>query len=595
MLDSILKNYELCNYDFRLNAYAKDPLTHLFSDWVDYYRMKWAIAKTIQPKKILEIGIRYGYSARAFLEASPQAQFTGIDADSTTFGGEQGAVDWAAASLSKQFEVHMIKTNSLNLSKFPGELYDLIHIDGQQDGDGTFHDLNMASLQARYILVDGFFWSKDNFAAANEWLFLNKAAVEAVVVIPGYAGEMLIRTKTKDAKVANASTSEPLAQSYTAEYYLNDCGGHEHWKRSRGKFVDPRLQAVADVGMALCNPKKVVDLGAGRGELTRLFAERGVHVTAIDYSEDAVKIIEKTLDGKFKENVSIACDSVLNPKVYSDNYDLAVASDIVEHLSPEEDDALYALVSEKLKPTNGTLVVHTAPNLWMYRYEHSRQQKAAIQAGFWLPKVRRTWYERLMHVNEQSPRVLKRQLSAHFPHVLLWFTDEQGMGGSLLRHFNIADMRRAHSLFAVASHTPIDREKLVNSMRMMPLDEEQANAVSLRIQTCPNQVQASRLFAVEIELINKSSSRLASLQPHPIHLSYHWFDQDGRSIVFDGLRSALESPLSSNASATFSVQIKAPDSKGQFTLCILPVQEGVRWHESTDALSKRTIVVSNVI
>src|ERR1035438_4093889 len=49
------------DYDFRLSACPDDPFRYLFDEWVPYYRGKWAIARYLQPKRILEIGVRYGY------------------------------------------------------------------------------------------------------------------------------------------------------------------------------------------------------------------------------------------------------------------------------------------------------------------------------------------------------------------------------------------------------------------------------------------------------------------------------------------------------------------------------------------------------
>ncbi len=81
MIERIIRAYEESNYDFRQYANLADPLRDLFPEWVDYYRMKWAIAKVLQPESILEVGVRFGYSARAFLEACPDAVYTGIDAN----------------------------------------------------------------------------------------------------------------------------------------------------------------------------------------------------------------------------------------------------------------------------------------------------------------------------------------------------------------------------------------------------------------------------------------------------------------------------------------------------------------------------------
>lgn len=585
MLDDILKTLKTSTYDFRVHACQDDPLVDLFEEWVDYYRMKWAIARTIKPATILEIGVRYGYSARAFLEGSPHAQLVGIDADTPTFGGQPGAVDWAEQSLAPHFNVSIIKKNSQSLKRFPGDVFDLIHVDGQQDGDGTFHDCDLALMQARYILVDGYHWTRDNFLAANEWLWLNKAAIAAVIIIPGYAGELLIRTKVAEACVVNADCSLPLAPTYTTDYYLNDCGGYAQWRRSKGKAADPRLQAVADVGMALCSPLKVVDLGAGRGELTRLFAQQGMQVTSIDYSTDAIKLIQKTLEGETSANVDVICGSVLNSDLYGESYDLAVASDIVEHLSPAEDDALYEIVSQKLKPNKGTLVIHTAPNLWCYRYEHPRQQKAAKLAGFWLPRTRRTWFERLMHVNEQNPRVLKQQLLRHFPHVLVWFTDNQGMGGSLLRRFSIADMRRAPSLFAVASHHQIDPEKIAAVFSIPPLLEDEAKGISLRVTDGPQRVKPGKEFFVSVLLTQPGPTSLISCGDYPVHLSYHWTDEAGNIVIFDGLRTGLQVPARPGRQTSYKVRIEAPKDSGKYLLRVLPVQEKVRWFDDANHVS----------
>lgn len=591
MLDDILKNYKNSTYDFRNHACPQDPLVDLFEEWVEYYRMKWAIGKTIRPNTILEIGVRYGYSARAFLDSNPQAHLIGIDADTPTFGGQSGAVDWAEQSLVAHFNVTIIKENSQSLTRFPGDVYDLVHIDGQQDGDGTFHDLDLALIQARHILVDGYFWTRDNFLAANEWLWLNKAAIENVLIIPGYAGELLIRPKIAVTHALNDNTSLWLAPEYTKDYYLNDCGGFPEWRRSKGKIIDSRLQAVADVGMALSPHRKVLDLGAGRGELTRFFAKQGAQVTAIDYSTDAVRLIRKTLESDSSANVDIVCNSVLNTASYDERYDLAIASDIVEHLLPEEDDLLYKIVSQKLKPSGGILVIHTAPNLWHYLYEHPRQQEAAKQAGFWLPRIRRTWYERIMHMNEQNPRVLKNQLSQHFPYVLLWFADDQSMGGSLLRHFTIAELRSATSIFAIASHRPINRERLEKAFCMAPLTLQEAESITLKIDRSPDHVCKGEIFILSAYLNNSTDKRLASLMPNPLHISYHWLDEEGSTIVYDGLRSVLAPPLYGHGRASYPVTIKAPDTVGQYVLRVLLVQEMVRWHESRSIFAESSITV----
>ena len=598
MINHILDIYKTCTYDFRPHTCSQDLSKDLFDEWVDYYRLKWAIAKAINPASILEIGVRYGYSARAFLDAAPRSLYVGLDADLQTIGGHIGALAWAEKSLS-DFDVKLIKENSQTLAKFPGGHYDLIHVDGQHDGDGTFHDLDLALNQGRYILIGGYFLTRENFLAINEWLWLNKIAIDWVVTIPGYAGEMLIKTSLQpDISVQEPATdSLPLANCYTDRYYLNDCGGYTEWRRNKGKVLgDMRLRAVADVAWALASPRRVMDMGAGRGELTFHFAKAGAAVTSIDYSKDAITLVEQTFEGESeaRERVKLVCGSVTDSAVYEGNYDVVVASDIIEHLAPAELEILYALVSQHLDPDTGVLVVHTAPNLWYCRYEHPRQQRAAKQAGCWLPKQRRTFYERLMHINEQSPAVLKKQLDRHFPHVHLWFAGGGDAGGSLLRRYTIANMRQATSLFTVASHRPINLNAIKSALRMEPLLADEAEKITLHVTEAPDQIETGERYTVKATLHNGSNRLLSSRGPHPFHLSYHWEDETtGASVVFDGLRTQLSPPCRPDGEQGYEVMVKAPDTAGRYVLKVVPVQEMVRWHDSANQAKIPVEVVHN--
>lgn len=583
MIDLISSFHSLSTYDFRSYANPADPLRHLFDEWVDYYRVKWSIAKAIRPERILEIGVRYGYSARAFLDACPDAQLVGLDADLDTFGGSQGALAWAEQNLKASgFNVDLRSLNTQSLQAFPGGYYDLIHVDGQQDGNGTYRDLDLAVVQGRYILVDGYQWSRENFQSVNEWLWLNKAAVHSVLIIPGYAGELLIRTNLDVSEIpkVGSDSSVPLATAYTKDYYLNDCGGFSQWRRSKGAAIDSRLQAVADAALAFGRPGKVVDLGAGRGELTRLFHDLGAAVTAIDYSADACVLISQTLADVQKptSNVSVVCGSVLEPSAYDGDYDLAVAADIVEHLSPAENEALYALVSQRLEKNQGLLVVHTAPNGWNYEYLHPQEQRKAVAAGFWQPRIRRTWYERLMHINEQNPRVLKAQLEKSFPHVLVWFADG-GAGGSLLKKFGLSDFKKSTSIFAIASHKPIDKDMLKSAFVMSALPADCQDIVELKPLESEFLVEKGQRFECPVQVSNLTNTRLASIQPFPVNLSYHVCDEQGRVVAFEGARTPLQPALLAGDARTYNLDVKAPQQAGVYFLQLASVQESRRWYD----------------
>ena len=119
MFQEILELTSSSDYDFRESACAEDPLRYLFPEWVPYYRTKWAIARYLQPARILEIGVRFGYSAQAFLHACPNASYLGIDVDSSTHGGMKGAIHWAR-SATCEYRTDFLIADSQAMDEFPG-------------------------------------------------------------------------------------------------------------------------------------------------------------------------------------------------------------------------------------------------------------------------------------------------------------------------------------------------------------------------------------------------------------------------------------------------------------------------------------------
>src|SRR5205085_907407 len=243
MIESIFAELLATDFDFRQFAAPSDPLSHLLDDWVPYYRLKFAIAKAVQPKSILEIGVRYGYSAMTFLRACPDATYVGIDLEVDAFGGCPGALDWAR-KITQGYDAKFLIADTQLMKRFPDGIYDLIHVDGQQDGGGTFHDLRRAISQARWVLLDGYFWTQENFVNANDFLIKYKDVIRYAVAIPGYAGDLLIRVSDEYLETittepsAGAAGSGEIVKFYDNTYYLNDCGGHREFRRSKGRTID---------------------------------------------------------------------------------------------------------------------------------------------------------------------------------------------------------------------------------------------------------------------------------------------------------------------------------------------------------------------
>jgi 2-polyprenyl-3-methyl-5-hydroxy-6-metoxy-1,4-benzoquinol methylase len=605
MLEAILQEFHTSAYDFRPIAHPDDPLRDRFSAWVDYYRLKWAIARTLKPQSILEIGVRYGYSAHAFLDAMPASNYLGIDLDCTAAGGVKGAIDWAKQIL-KPFNADLIVADSQAMARFPGDRYDLIHIDGQQDGDSSFHDLQLAIDQGNYILVDGYHWSTENFLAVNDFLRQHRDRIAWYGSIPGYAGELLIKPHPPTVKPA-ISHSHDLRSAYDPTYYTQSCHGYESFARYGGqRLEDERLMGAATI--ACLKPQgHVLDLGCGRGELAMHFAQRGYTVTAIDYSEAAIALAQSGFadQPQLQSRITFHCADVNTIDLPLAHYDLVIATDLIEHLNPTEVATLYDRVNRWLKP-DGLFIIHTFPNRWYYDYDYARKRRLAKQLGAYLPQDPRTKYEKLMHINEQSPRSLNQQLHNAFAHHQLWFAPPglQSLGGSLVRSFSHREMAAAPSLYAIASPQPLPYPQLLELVETKPIGWWRSRQLRHRlyctIEHLPATVPTGASFEIPVRLTNLSPYILHSLGQYPLNWSYRWLDTQGQVLISNGDRTRLFPPALparsgkiADLSVPYYVKIMAPNQAGQSILQLTLVQEQVRWFDQSpiDFQPTRSITV----
>lgn len=581
MLDSILKTYTRSTFDFREFACPDDELSYLFDERVDYYRLKYAIAATLQPSSILEIGVRYGYSAVAFLHACPHAQYTGIDKDSDTYGGVVGAIQWAER-ITKDYHSTLLRCDSQLLAELPGSHYDLVHIDGQQDGDGTFHDLELALEKGQWILIDGFFWSSSNMLGSMWGLRKYRSLIEWAGVIPGYAGELLIKTNKATGPAMRARRQRyciELENAYSKEYFLTDCGGYDTFIRFGGhKLLDERLVTM----YILCGEfrkKRILDVGCGRGELAYALASNGAYVTGVDYSPVAIDIATNTYLSENTHSppmqLEFVCADMLTYAPVK-HFDIVIMADFVEHIGPQTFVSLLKRVAGMLI-RDGVLFVHTAPNLDYYRIEYSARYEAAKNMGLFIPKNPRTYFEDLMHINEQTPKGLREQLSLHFANVIVWFPYPD-TAGTLREGSTDENLSKANEIYAVAANRSLSNKNIIDLLSQQPLATVNlADTLELMSSVLP--CFPGQRLSIRVRLSNHGKQRLSSLAPFPVHLSYHWENEQGDYEVYDGERTRLDSPLQSGESIELDISCIAPIRRGEHTLEVTLVQEGCFWFE----------------
>lgn len=125
-----------------------------------YYNHKMGICRSLAPTSILEIGVRAGYSALAFLWSNPAARkYIGIDIGKYPGNPDLTQKVKRARSLLMsrfpQVQVDISIQNSLEIDLLADKpRVDFSHIDGEHSYDGVLHDLFHCCSRSSFVLVD---------------------------------------------------------------------------------------------------------------------------------------------------------------------------------------------------------------------------------------------------------------------------------------------------------------------------------------------------------------------------------------------------------------------------------------------------------
>jgi len=216
----------------------------------------------------------------------------------------------------------------------------------------------------------------------------------------------------------NTRSYVDLAQNYDTAYYLSDCGGFDLFNKSNGIILDPRLSSVATLIGDISN-KRILDIGCGRGEFANYCYEKGAEVVGVDYANDAINIARSTF--QTCENLKFICTDIMTMDE-DEKFDVVVMSDVIEHIEQESLEQLFLKITQLLG-NEGYLIIHTAPNKNYLEIHYHNKVMALRSEGVYLPLNPRSYYEELMHINEQSPYALRESLQKFFAYVNVWTSE----------------------------------------------------------------------------------------------------------------------------------------------------------------------------
>ncbi len=169
------------------------------AQYKEYYKVKYEICKQQNPKIMIEIGVRAGYSAWTFLQACPTALYLGYDANNGLHGGKGGEdgsfFRWASRILTNyNFQLFEIDTQTIMTLGYNEEI-DFFHVDGDHTTKGVIHDLDLAYEainKTGLILVDDITYLPEVRRGVMLWLEKMNGKVISEFK-KSLRGEMLIR------------------------------------------------------------------------------------------------------------------------------------------------------------------------------------------------------------------------------------------------------------------------------------------------------------------------------------------------------------------------------------------------------------------
>ena len=128
--------------------------------FVHKYRCFYAVSRTVSPRSIIELGVGGGFSADAYLSASPMAAYLGIDVFAPGVRHDDGTL-WdpyetaEALFIDRGFQHwRLMKADLREMQELPVQA-ELVVVDAAHDSENEYADLQLAlTANPRFIFVD---------------------------------------------------------------------------------------------------------------------------------------------------------------------------------------------------------------------------------------------------------------------------------------------------------------------------------------------------------------------------------------------------------------------------------------------------------
>jgi len=125
-------------------------------------------------------------------------------------------------------------------------------------------------------------------------------------------------------------------------------GGTEHLQDFDSRFQKYRIEKVLQI-YEPSSEERVLDLGCGWGTFCWALGPRVAEMVGVDFSQKSVDLCEKKLAEAPIDGLSFIRADARDTGLEAESFDLVIAADLVEHLYPEDSQAVVAEVFRLLK------------------------------------------------------------------------------------------------------------------------------------------------------------------------------------------------------------------------------------------------------
>lgn len=151
----------------------------------------YAIAKAVQPKTFMEIGVRFGFSFLPTLVGCDSLEYA-LGWDLETYGDNnianenigkyyEGKCNWEIQHVDSQIQTVL------------PQHFDLISIDGCHDYECKIHDLELAMENTTYVILDDYDYHNDVRRSIDDFLKKYDHRIEYAEYIETFRGSMFIK------------------------------------------------------------------------------------------------------------------------------------------------------------------------------------------------------------------------------------------------------------------------------------------------------------------------------------------------------------------------------------------------------------------